>query len=74
MDNFIEINFSPLDNNVIDYVGRELTTSQNDLIYIHQNMRGAFTLTVNGKVVRDNLDNITLSYMLNMRQVGIYNY
>lgn len=68
--NFREIKFSPYNNNVLDYVGRNLQTANGQPVTVTQSMRGEFIITIDGKTT-EHLANFAASHLLNENHVGI---
>lgn len=59
------IAFHPFRSNILDYVGnKNLVTHDNRSVGISQDMRGQFTVTVNGEKVVEDADNLAASAQL----------
>jgi len=68
--NYSEINFSPFQNNVLDYINKELVNWKGEQVFIRQDGID-FVIIFDGKEVYRASDNLDISYFLNQYQVGI---
>lgn len=63
------INFGPLANNVLDFVGKTLRTPDGTEVVIVRPLT-TFQVFLNGQMVYESSDNLMVSYFLNQREVG----
>ena len=64
------INFSPFANNVLDYLGKELCTPGGTKVVITKPTID-FVVRFNDVVMLESNDNLSVSYFLNQREVGV---
>ena len=68
------INFHPLTNNILDFIGKTLFTPNGMEVTITMPLT-TFQVFFNGQMVYESGDNLMVSYFLNQKEVGtISNY
>lgn len=63
------IDFHPWRNNVLDYVGQPLISTEGKQVMVAQSMASGFMIYVDGKLIESKLSNMAASSILN--RIGV---